>query len=197
MSDTNYSTTKRKANGKHNLPVFLGILDDFSGVIILTTNRVGLIDEALKARIHIALPFPRPSVQTTEKVWRNQIEQGRGHYGPSALTYSKKQMMKFVRWQIYLSTVKQHSPWNARQIQNAFHASVVLAAEDSRIAAIAAGKGTSSADEQAAGDKAHSGSIELKREHLTDVYKLKHDFESYRELRLGYLPFPLRTYTHT
>ncbi|KAK2596353.1 hypothetical protein N8I77_013248 [Diaporthe amygdali] len=156
--------------------MFLSIIDDIKSVLFLTTNRVGLIDEALKTRIHIALAFPQLSEPATELVWRDQIDQGRENYGPSVLTFHMRHVLMHLRRQSHRSANKGSSPWNVRQIQNAFHASVVLAAEDSRTSLA---KGTSSSDEQVAGEEPPGGRIGLKVEHLTKVSKLRDAFESY------------------
>lgn len=165
------------------------MLDDFKGLLFLTTNRVGLIDEALKTRIHFALAFPRLSEHATEVVWRDQIERGKNQYPQSVRIYTKG-IKDFVRGQRFRYAGERSYPWNARQIQNAFHASLVLAAEDSRIRA---GKDISSSDEQVAHEEGPSEDIELKPQHVTEVYRLRDAFESYSELRLKYLQFPIHT----
>jgi len=38
--------------------VFLRVLEYYSGILFLTTNRVGMFDEAFKSRIHISLYYP-------------------------------------------------------------------------------------------------------------------------------------------
>lgn len=38
--------------------VFLRVLEYFTGMLFLTTNRVGAFDEAFKSRIHISLYYP-------------------------------------------------------------------------------------------------------------------------------------------
>lgn len=170
-------------------------MDDFKGVLFLTTNRVGLIDEALKTRIHIALAFPRLSESDTYMVWADKIEQeGRRLYGPEILEYDRKHIMRFLRQQKRGSDTNVSSNWNARQIQNALHASVVLAAGDRRRSS---GNRDSSTDEQATSDETASGSFELRIEHLKKVCQLKDDFENYCELRLGHLPFLPHPYIYS
>lgn len=38
--------------------VFLRVLDYYDGVLFLTTNRVGTVDEAFRSRIHLTLYYP-------------------------------------------------------------------------------------------------------------------------------------------
>ena len=41
-----------------NYVVFLRVLDYYDGVLFLTTNRVGTVDEAFRSRIHLSLYYP-------------------------------------------------------------------------------------------------------------------------------------------
>lgn len=45
----------------------------YSGILFLTTNRVGIFDPAFKSRIHISLYYPPLSGNTTLKIWRVNI----------------------------------------------------------------------------------------------------------------------------
>lgn len=54
--------------------VFLRQLEYYSGILFLTTNIVGVIDEAFKSRIHIALEYPAMNEESTIKIWRNLLQ---------------------------------------------------------------------------------------------------------------------------
>jgi hypothetical protein len=43
------------------------------GILFLTTNRVGSIDQAFKSRIHISLFYPRLTLKSTLQIWENSI----------------------------------------------------------------------------------------------------------------------------
>lgn len=45
----------------------------YSGILFLTTNRVGIFDPAFKSRIHISLYYPPLDAPTTIKIWRVNI----------------------------------------------------------------------------------------------------------------------------
>jgi SpoVK/Ycf46/Vps4 family AAA+-type ATPase len=51
--------------------VFLRTLEYYSGILILTSNRVGAFDEAFKSRIQLALRYPDPDPSFRKKVWMN------------------------------------------------------------------------------------------------------------------------------
>jgi len=53
--------------------VFLRVLEYYEGILFLTTNRVGTIDEAFKSRIHMPLYYPLLNYDQNLKIWRSQL----------------------------------------------------------------------------------------------------------------------------
>lgn len=51
--------------------MFLRVLEYYEGIIILTSNRVGIFDEASQSRIRVALPYEPLTVQSRKAIWRN------------------------------------------------------------------------------------------------------------------------------
>ena len=54
--------------------VFLRILEYYDGILILTSNRVGMFDEAFKSRIQVALHYQNLTRPARRKIWNNFIE---------------------------------------------------------------------------------------------------------------------------
>ncbi|CAO2649162.1 Nn.00g101110.m01.CDS01 [Neocucurbitaria sp. VM-36] len=54
--------------------VFLRILEYYDGIVILTTNRVGVFDEAFKSRIHLPLHYENLDQASRRQIWQNLIE---------------------------------------------------------------------------------------------------------------------------
>jgi len=54
--------------------IFLRLLEYYSGILFLTTNRVKTFDEAFQSRIHVALRYRDLDKQAREQVWRNFIK---------------------------------------------------------------------------------------------------------------------------
>lgn len=54
--------------------VFLRILEYYDGILILTSNRVGMFDEAFKSRIQVALHYENLNRSSRKKIWQNFIE---------------------------------------------------------------------------------------------------------------------------
>ncbi|KAJ4358936.1 hypothetical protein N0V95_002642 [Ascochyta clinopodiicola] len=57
--------------------VFLRTLEYYSGILFLTTNRVGKIDRAFKSRIHISLFYSKLDLDRTVKIWENNLKRVR------------------------------------------------------------------------------------------------------------------------
>ena len=51
--------------------VFLRILEYYDGILILTSNRVGMFDEAFKSRIQVALHYENLNRAARKKIWQN------------------------------------------------------------------------------------------------------------------------------
>ncbi|KAL0253483.1 hypothetical protein SLS55_010462 [Diplodia seriata] len=111
------------ANGK----VFLRVLEYYEGILFLTTNRVGAIDEAFKSRIHMALYYPPLDKLKTKKIWRSQIRRAKERHlkfrcDEDALIDYADQL-----WDQQSSGKGLGPVWNGRQIRNAFKSAVALA----------------------------------------------------------------------
>jgi hypothetical protein len=115
--------------------VLLRILEYYNGILFLTTNRVGTLDEAFKSRIHMSLYYPPLKEIQIHLIFKmnieklKQIEGERAELtdepmldidGDSILGFAKKHCEKTVRG----------GRWNGRQIRNAFQVASSLARHD-------------------------------------------------------------------
>ena len=126
MSQVNFSLWENWSCTHAKLPtVFLRVLEYFSGVIILTTNRVGEFDEAFRSRIHVSLYYPKLDQAATLQIWdRNLL---RLRKSGLRLDFSEDEIRKFAE-QHWLDNVdKESRHWNGRQIKNAFQTALALA----------------------------------------------------------------------
>ncbi|KAL3471639.1 hypothetical protein BJX99DRAFT_263039 [Aspergillus californicus] len=101
--------------------VFLRVLEYYSGVLILTTNRVGQFDEAATSRIHCALYYPPFTKERTLEVWQKNLNRLKRET-EAPVEFNEKEIMRFAKreW-------KAGTRWNGRQIKNAFQTAVALA----------------------------------------------------------------------
>jgi AAA+ superfamily predicted ATPase len=99
--------------------VFLRVLEYYSGILFLTTNRIGIFDKAFKSRIHMSLGYPPLDEKSTKKIWIMNIERTMAHFGDKLLI-DKVDIMDFAM-KHFRKTVDHGdyaSAWNGRQIRN-------------------------------------------------------------------------------
>ncbi|KAJ5703972.1 hypothetical protein N7493_011110 [Penicillium malachiteum] len=96
--------------------VFLRTLEYYSGILFLTTNRVGQIDRAFKSRIHVSLYYPKLDKKTSIQIWKNNIGRIRKEfevqYPDSEIR--DKEIIKFAKEHFKDIKNKNLLNWNGR-----------------------------------------------------------------------------------
>ncbi|OAX82258.1 hypothetical protein ACJ72_03395 [Emergomyces africanus] len=110
--------------------VFLRVLEYYSGVIILTTNRVGEFDEAFRSRIHMSLYYPKLDEVSTKEIWEKNLQHIKKN-GPD-LDIEEDKIRRFAHKHWQENKYKPSRRWNGRQIKNAFQTALALANWDFR-----------------------------------------------------------------
>ncbi|KAF4631372.1 hypothetical protein G7Y89_g6766 [Cudoniella acicularis] len=105
--------------------IFLRVLEYYSGVIILTTNRVGEFDEAFRSRIHISLYYPKLSQSSTQKIWERNISRIKN--STLNIDIEEDKIRKFYEKHWHENMDFPSRRWNGRQIKNAFQTALALA----------------------------------------------------------------------
>ncbi|KAI0435901.1 hypothetical protein F4803DRAFT_544040 [Xylaria telfairii] len=100
--------------------VFLRVLEFYSGILFLTTNRVGTIDEAFKSRIHVSLYYPPHDWKTSKQIWEVNLERCM-----EKVQADKDEILRYAKKQFHRAD--EGSRWNGRQIYNAFKTAIALA----------------------------------------------------------------------
>ncbi|KAK8063522.1 hypothetical protein PG996_008174 [Apiospora saccharicola] len=106
--------------------VFLRILEYYSGVLFLTTNRVGDFDEAFASRIHMSLYYPPLDKDATLAIFELNIARIKKKLARS----QRKINVKDTSIAVFASEYWHDYPkarWNGRQIRNACHTAAALA----------------------------------------------------------------------
>ncbi|KAL4947647.1 hypothetical protein BDW69DRAFT_109890 [Aspergillus filifer] len=119
--------------------VFLRTLEYYSGILFLTTNRVGKIDRAFKSRIHLSIFYPKLDLPSTRQIWENNLETAKENLSKQnlRLIYEKDEILSFAEehFKRLCRSKKRLRTWNGRQIRNAFQTAVAIAKyETSRVA---------------------------------------------------------------
>lgn len=112
------------------------MLEYYNGILFLTTNRPGVLDEAVKSRVHLSLRYDHLDEAQTVKLFEfnvdrmREIEDLKSAADPEyrKLHLKKGQIVQFGRdhYKKYASE-KGIGRWNGRQIRNAFLIAASLA----------------------------------------------------------------------
>ena len=89
--------------------VFLRILEYYEGIMILTSNRVGIFDEAFKSRIQLALRYENLGRPERTKIWRNFFDK---------LKLIGEENIDYDTIDSYIEELSEYE-MNGRQIRNA------------------------------------------------------------------------------
>ena len=101
------------------------MLEYYTGVLFLTTNRVGTFDEAFKSRIHMSLYFAPLEKKQTLRIWKMNLKrlikrkQGR-------LEANQRELLEYAELH-FDERIDKRVRWNGRQIRNAFQTAAALA----------------------------------------------------------------------
>lgn len=102
------------------------MLEYYSGILFLTTNRVGDFDEAFTSRIHISLYYPELNEKNTLDVFQMNLELIKERFA------RQKRSIDIDVWGISNFATKHFNKylgarWNGRQIRNACQTALALA----------------------------------------------------------------------
>ncbi|KAK6836031.1 hypothetical protein PG987_006526 [Apiospora arundinis] len=125
--EKNFALASRWGNGL--VAVFLRVLEYYTGILFLTTNRIGDFDEAFASRIHMSLYYPELDELKTKKVFKLNLDliQERFDRQGRRIIYDASSIDDFAQ-QHYREHV--YSRWNGRQIRNACQTALALAEYD-------------------------------------------------------------------
>lgn len=115
---------ERRASGQLQrnslVSAFLRSMEYYRGILFLTTNRLGHIDDAIISRIHLIIEYKDLTDEDRMKIWKQFF---------AKLSKDKKN----YEVDDYLEGFVENSPkildlkWNGREIRNAFQTAVALA----------------------------------------------------------------------
>lgn len=142
--------------------MFLRVLDRHTGVLFLTTNRVGAFDEAFRSRIHLSLYYPPLSEALSIKVWKVAMSQTRKR--ERSIRIKEEEILEFA---VEHYNVAEHCRWNGRQIRNAFQIAIALAEND----AYNEGKDEEQPKFETEGSNKKPLTVTLRRRHFEKVAK--------------------------
>ena len=98
--------------------VFLRELEYFDGVLFLTTNRPGSLDEAFQSRIHVTIGLPELDAKSQLEVWTIFVKD---------LNIEKSEKMSILEF--VDEDIKKNGNLNGRQIRNSVRTALAIAAQ--------------------------------------------------------------------
>ncbi|KAI1126647.1 P-loop containing nucleoside triphosphate hydrolase protein [Nemania abortiva] len=98
-------------------------------VLFLTTNRVGVFDEAFTSRIHISLYYPPLDQKSTLQIFEKNWERINAQYKKAGRTININ-ISEITHFAIEYFDNNKEGRWNGRQIRNAFQSALALAELD-------------------------------------------------------------------
>lgn len=109
------------------------MLEYYNGILFLTTNRVGTIDEAFKSRIHVSLYYKDLDWDQTKQIFKYNMErlaelERMEPNKDSRLLIDESSIMMWADNHFHQN--QKLGRWNGRQIRNAFQTAVSLAHYD-------------------------------------------------------------------
>lgn len=111
--------------------VFLRVLEYYSGILFLTTNKVGHFDEAFKSRIHVALYYPPLDEESAMQVWKMNLQ--RLIEQKHNFDADVKGITKYAKRHYRTLEKSKRATWNGRQIKNVFQTAIALAEFDAKM----------------------------------------------------------------
>ncbi|KAF7538198.1 hypothetical protein G7054_g3188 [Neopestalotiopsis clavispora] len=147
--------------------VFLRVMEYYSGVLFLTTNRVGDFDEAFTSRIHVSLYYPELNQKKTRDVFQINLEMIKERFRKKnrVINIERDEIIDFAR------DNSEQTKWNGRQIRNACQTALALAEYDAQ---------GGSYDQLLKPDR-EDAPVELKVNHFEKVQKAYMEFTDYIE----------------
>lgn len=106
------------------MPAFLRRMEYFSGLLFLTTNRVGQIDDAFMSRIHVAIGYEGLTPEARRKIWSGFFKKLKKEKGDKV--YIGKNAQEYV----LDSKEVRKIDLNGREIRNALQTALTLAEYD-------------------------------------------------------------------
>lgn len=106
--------------------VFLRTMEYYTGMLFLTTNRMGQIDDAFLSRIQVALGYSKLSTDAQMSIWEGFFEK---------LEDERRDLVISQRAKTFVLTDEKFRQmgWNGREIRNALHTAIALATHEKNL----------------------------------------------------------------
>ncbi|KAH7153528.1 hypothetical protein EDB81DRAFT_882464 [Dactylonectria macrodidyma] len=171
------SRTHRELMRNALVSVFLRQLEYYSGILFLTTNRPGTLDEAFKSRIHVSLRYAELDLDSTRRMWNNILSrlETENKTADIKVKFDRQKLLDFAE-QHYKKRQKDGKSWNGRQVRNAFQTALALGHFDRQKDIKASGQ---TIEEVVKTGKKKWMTVKLTKTNFQSIARTMHEFEDY------------------
>ncbi|ETS84506.1 hypothetical protein PFICI_02531 [Pestalotiopsis fici W106-1] len=145
--------------------VFLRVMEYYSGVLFLTTNRVGDFDEAFTSRIHVSLYYPELDQKKILDVFQINLNMIKDRFKRA----KREILMDHFEIGGFATQHSVQAKWNGRQIRNACQTALALAEYEAQ----------GSSYDQILKPNRPDAVVELKVKHFEEVQRAYMEFTKY------------------
>jgi hypothetical protein len=96
--------------------VFLRVLEYYSGILVLTSNRIGTFDEAFKSRVQLTLHYPTLDESSRHRIWLNFIRRLQDTNSEAKVEQILENIDDLAKFKL-----------NGREIRNSIQTAILLA----------------------------------------------------------------------
>ena len=113
--------------------IFLRRMEYFRGLLFLTTNRVGQIDDAFLSRVTVVLQYDHLTDDTRKKIWNGFFRKlqrdsdRKDSKGPELIDGRKIEIDRYAQSYVLNDPDVTNLKWNGREIRNALQTAISLA----------------------------------------------------------------------
>ncbi|KAI8932928.1 hypothetical protein NX059_010399 [Plenodomus lindquistii] len=112
--------------GSHMSFMFVGLLEQWKGTLIMTTSRISTFDESVLSRIHMSLFIPPCDDKGSLQLWAHNFDRLLKSNPALEMDYATEQYVQYAK---EIRTLQ----WNGRQIRNCLDTALALAQREARL----------------------------------------------------------------
>ena len=146
--------------------IFLRRIEYFRGLLFLTTNRVGQIDDAFLSRVTVVLQYDHLTDETRKKIWNGFFKKLKQDSERKAKVKDSDDNRRievdhYAQKYIHNDEEVRDLRWNGREIRNALQTAISLASY------------------KTLKDGQNTDFVEIEREHFVSVVEMSRKFKTY------------------
>jgi ATP-dependent Clp protease ATP-binding subunit ClpA len=140
-------------------------MEYFQGLLFLTTNRIGQIDDSFLSRVHVVIGYTPLDEAKRKRIWNGFFRNLERDMSASSRYGPKIEVSKYAKEYVLNDEEVKALKWNGREIRNAFQTAISLAGYEA-----AKNPGWTT-------DK----TIDVQKDHFSSVVMMSREFHSYMD----------------